>query len=445
MRATGSSEGFDPPILRNPVLRLDHQTASGPTVTIVRLRALFLLSILPMLAATARGDELLPGFRTELVANAAGFVTSIAVDANDALHYSTGDGGIWRVESGLSVEVARVVTAWIGNAALLGIAFAPDGSIVAHHVAPDRSADILSRVDPASGAVVEIARFPCAITAICSTEHHGGNPVVLDDGTILVAIGDLAKGVYAQDPTNTVGKVFRVTTEGNVEMFAMGFRNPFDMAWDAAENRLILGDNGEKIEDEINFVVEGGNYGWAVTMGTRASPEGMTPPVYTFHETVAPTGLTLLDGTTEFLRQGLIIGAWVTRALYYFPSLDEPLGDPMMLLTGPELIIDVIHDSNGILYYTSTTMIHRLLPPLRGDVNGDGLVTADDLVALETELLDGDGDSVYECQGGSMPSSWGADVNEDGLLDDVDLRLLRRVVARRQRGVRPPGQASDEP
>src|SRR5206468_3722828 len=65
-------------------------------------------------------------------------------------------------------------------------------------------------------------------------EHHGGNPAVAPDGSVFVGIGDFNDGFLAPDVRWVAGKIWRVHPDGTAELFAHGFRNPFDMAWDAA-------------------------------------------------------------------------------------------------------------------------------------------------------------------------------------------------------------------
>ena len=47
----------------------------------------------------------------------------------------------------------------------------------------------------------------------------------------------------------------------------MGFRNPYRFAFDRANGDLILADVGQNNIEEINRIVLGGNYGWAIKEG----------------------------------------------------------------------------------------------------------------------------------------------------------------------------------
>ena len=82
-----------------------------------------------------------------------------------------------------------------------------------------------------------------------------------------------ARGILAPG-----GHICSVDPEGkSVEMFCAGFRNPFDMSWDSAHDRLISTDNGVTTDDEINIVTAGGYYGWPETMGNHPPVEGASP------------------------------------------------------------------------------------------------------------------------------------------------------------------------
>lgn len=69
------------------------------------------------------------------------------------------------------------------------------------------------------------------------------------------------------------------------------------------------------------------------------------------------------------------------------------------------------------------------VPRIAGDANGDGMVTAEDVRFLITEIFDGDGDQVGQVSGGNFRGAPGADVNGDGRITAADLPALLRLLA----------------
>jgi hypothetical protein len=60
------------------------------------------------------------------------------------------------------------------------------------------------------------------------------------------------------------------------------------------------------------------------------------------------------------------------------------------------------------------------MPIIRGDGNGDGKVTAADLVAVARKLRDGAATRVEQVAKGSYAAAPGADANGDGLVTGQD-------------------------
>jgi glucose/arabinose dehydrogenase len=396
----------------------------------------FQILLLVLSAALPLSAEILPGFSIEPVTTLPGFLTSLVFDQHDRLWFTTVDGTVWRHYQDYSDAIARVETANEGNAALLGMAFAPDGSIVLHYVAPDLRSDLITRLSLETGEETILARFVCSDQSPCSSEHHGGNPIVTADGTIYVGIGDMAVPMYASSDEHPAGKIFRIPEGGEAEIFAIGFRNPFDLGWDPDYEMLIVGDNGPVGHDEITFVREGEHHGWPHTVGTMPPVEGTVAPVYVFPEIVAPTGL-LLPKREGYFAGGVLVCTFVTRAIHFFPGYGADwIADPIEVVRGETAqVIDIAQRSDGEIFFATAFAIYRLIQPLRGDVNGDGVVNSRDLADLEQKLQRGEGGSVYLAHKGTFAVTWGADVNRDGVIDENDLVELRRMLNPRRRAV----------
>jgi hypothetical protein len=301
---------------------------------------------------------------------------------------------------------------------------------------------VVSSIDLTTGRETELHRFLCDITPGgetrgSSTEHHGGNLFAARDGSVFLGIGDYGIGFLAPDPAWNAGKMWRVLPDGSAKLFAKGFRNPFDLAWDEVTQRVIITDNGDVADDEIDVIAEGDDAGWPFTAGRRAAPEGTAAPVYSFASVVAPTGLAQLGGRNPILRSGYLLGAYVTKAIYYIPDIyARPLPDPIAVVKGEsDPVIDVIETQDGSVYFATMTAIYQLIVPLRGDCNGDGLIDALDVSALAREIAEGP-HAMVAAQGGANRGSWGCDVNGDGVIDTRDAVALGKAVRTRATRVR---------
>ena len=394
--------------------------------------------LLILLLASAARASTLPGFHVQVLQGTTGFLTALVVDSRGTIYYSIKSGDVLRIgpdekASGKAVVVAHVATEANGNCGLIGLALRDDHTAIIHYTTPAITYDIVSAIDLNTGAESEIHRFVCDKDVAergVSTEHHGGNLAVAPDGSIFLAIGDYGEGGLAQDPAWNGGKLWHILPDGSAVQFALGFRNPFDLAWDAAAQRIIITDNGDAVDDEIDVVAEGDDCGWPLTAGNRPPVTGMRPPVYTFPVVVAPTGLAPLSGRNPILRRGYLLGSFVAKALFYVPDVyASPVPDPVAVIQNEsDPIIDVAEGPDGSIYFASGFVIYKLVVPASGDCNGDSVVDAADISALSKELSGGPHATT------AAHASWGCDVNGDGMIDARDLAALAGMV--RGRAVR---------
>jgi hypothetical protein len=141
-----------------------------------------------------------------------------------------------------------------------------------------------------------------------NTNHNGGMMAFgPDDGYLYIGMGDGGSG---NDPPNNaqninqyLGKIHRIdvntpngaipysspptnpffgATPGLDEIYAYGIRNPWRFSFDrGGTHQLYLGDVGQGTREEIDIVVNGGNYGWRIMEGficNPAFPPNCTPP-----------------------------------------------------------------------------------------------------------------------------------------------------------------------
>lgn len=137
------------------------------------------------------------------------------------------------------------------------------------------------------------------------------------DGRIYFSIGD--RGYNIQTPQGRLvnpesGAVFRCEPDGsNLEVFAMGLRNPQELAFDNFGN-LFTGDNNSDSGDQARwvYVVQDGDTGWRMSfqyLGDRGpfnreriwhpyhpeQPAYIVPPIANFAD--GPSGLSFYPGT----------------------------------------------------------------------------------------------------------------------------------------------------
>jgi len=72
------------------------------------------------------------------------------------------------------------------------------------------------------------------------------------------------------------------------EFWAVGFRNPWRITYDAPGGRWYVADVGQSAREEIDILQRGGNYGWAYREGTIAGPKA------------APAGFSSIDPIIDY-------------------------------------------------------------------------------------------------------------------------------------------------
>ncbi len=116
-----------------------------------------------------------------------------------------------------------------------------------------------------------------------SGRHSGCRPTVGPDGYLYVGTGDSARAAPSQDRTNLGGKVLRIdlrtggpapgnpfagsANAGERLVFTYGHRNVQGVAVQPGTDRIFTAEHGPRIDDEINVLRAGGNYGWDPSRG----------------------------------------------------------------------------------------------------------------------------------------------------------------------------------
>jgi glucose/arabinose dehydrogenase len=133
--------------------------------------------------------------------------------------------------------------------------------------------------------------------------HDGGRIAFGPDGYLYITTGETGIISLAQDKNSLAGKILRIKN-GEVEIYSIGHRNPQGLAWDTSGNLWSTehGRSGAQSGyDELNLIVQGGNYGWPTIEGPETA-QGITAPI--IHsgadKTWAPAGMAFFNGKLYF-------------------------------------------------------------------------------------------------------------------------------------------------
>jgi glucose/arabinose dehydrogenase len=191
-----------------------------------------------------------------------------------------------------------------------------DGNVLA--VAKGRLADNEAGLDN----VTVIYR---ATPAYAGTNQYGSRVIFDRTGNLFVSSGDRSDPgirVQAQDANSAIGKIIRITTNGQPapgnpfigqantrpEVYSMGHRNEHGLVIHPVTGDLWEGELGPRGGDEINIIKPSANYGWPViTYGIDYSGQpignaiqqqtGMEQPIYYWDPVISPSGMTFYKGT----------------------------------------------------------------------------------------------------------------------------------------------------
>ncbi|MFF0815885.1 PQQ-dependent sugar dehydrogenase [Rhodococcus sp. NPDC003318] len=167
-----------------------------------------------------------------------------------------------------------------GETGLMGIAFSRDFAVdrtlytCQGHVGPlgDRDIRVVAwTVDPGWTALTRRAEVLTGIPAGSSGRHGGCRLLAHPDGTLFVGTGDGTSRTAPQDPTSPAGKVLHVNVDGTPAagnpdpgspVFTFGHRNVQGLALQPGTGRLYGIEQGTRVDDEVNLLTAGGNYGY---------------------------------------------------------------------------------------------------------------------------------------------------------------------------------------
>lgn len=217
--------------------------------------------------------------------------------------------------------------------------------------------------------------------------HFGSRVVEANDGTLFLTIGDRGDRPSAQDRSNHMGSVVRVTRDGLVpadnpfvgqdgirpEIWSFGHRNPQGAGLDAG-GQLWVSEHGARGGDEVNQVRKGANYGWPVIsygthysgqkIGEGTSKPGMEQPDLYWDPSIAPSGLLVYSGKLwPQWKDNIFVGS--LKFDYIARLTGSPLSEAEQI-KGPETerVRDIVEAPDGSIWFISVGQgaVYRMVP-----------------------------------------------------------------------------------
>src|SRR6056297_2974559 len=230
---------------------------------------------------------------------------------------------------------------------------------------------------------------------VASTGHFGSRVVFQDEDTIWITLGDRQGDPVrknAQDPTNLIGTVARINTDGSVpadnpfvghdenapEIWSYGHRNIQAAAVHPDTGELWTIEHGPRGGDELNRPEPGKNYGWpAISYGIeyrggavyegKTEADGMEQPVYYWDPVIAPAGATFYTGEVFPSWQGdLFVGGLRTARVSRLVMEDGRVAAEEWLDIGHR-VRDVVQGPDGLLYLVTDEADGRVMRIIPGN------------------------------------------------------------------------------
>jgi glucose/arabinose dehydrogenase len=303
-----------------------------------------------------------------------------------------------------------------GERGLLGLAFHPDyatnGFFYVDYTRDPDGATVVSRFEVSAGdpdrAATQSETIILGPVAQPEANHNAGQIAFGPDGYLYIGLGD---GGGAGDNhgtdgngqnTNTLlGSILRIDVDGDSpyaippdnpfadnptsglpEIYAFGLRNPYRFSFDREDGRLFCADVGQSQVEEIDIIVNGGNYGWRCKEGTfdynltgDCPLDEMIPPIHEYTHTSNPcdsvTGGYVYRGAASPAIQGSYFYADYCRGEMW--ALKETAPDVWtneLVANTSYRISSFGEDESGEMYFTdlSAGEVYKLVGPTPSEV-----------------------------------------------------------------------------
>lgn len=184
------------------------------------------------------------------------------------------------------VRTIDIPSIWaVGEAGLMGIAvdvdFASNGYV---YLCASRKIGSATQVNQVLRYSIRAdgnwAALKVLVTGMKANNIHNGCAVEMDrSGRLWVSMGDAGDQSLPQNRSSLNGKILRMNREGGTPtdnpviggvrniVYSMGHRNPQGIALRPGTTQVFAIEHGPSVNDEINRIQPGGNYGWPCFTG----------------------------------------------------------------------------------------------------------------------------------------------------------------------------------
>jgi len=192
----------------------------------------------------------------------------------------------------------------------------------------------------------------------CSSTNIGGRILHTSDNYLYITIGDAAYDPNAQDKSTLNGKVLRIKDDGSIPennpiknspIWTFGHRNPQGIT--STPYGIYISEHGGFVDDEINKLSKGNNYGWPEVTGKKTTPN-YSGSIYGWSNTIAPSGIDYCKNCLSTDNFAILVASLKNKQLIalWFNQQQEIVKETVLIDKKLGRIRDVLVSKSGEIY-----------------------------------------------------------------------------------------------
>lgn len=404
--------------------------------------------------------------KVEVIADSLVVPWDLEIDSEGGLWFTEQEGWVSRInpENGVQKLMLQIPEVWkVRTSGLLGMVSHPEFSqnpfVFLNYTAKTDTVitSRLVRYTYSSDTLTD----PVLLLEIPGGRSHNGSRLAFGpDRKIYWATGDAHDTTFAQNPDVPNGKILRLNPDGSIPsdnpdpaspVWALGFRNMQGLVF-SDRGTLYTSEHGDAIEDEVNLIQKGGNYGWPTIEGVHDLQEERLfadrfqciEPLRSWTPVIAPAGMAYygMSVIPEWENALLLttLKGKSLRILPLSPDGNEVMGEFVLFENHYGRLRDVAVARDGTVYLATSNQDWNPQPgfPLPGDdkILKISLTDFDGRVTLRhrsvSQSLPRDGQQLYQSFCASCHKDDGSGVegtfpalNRSDLVNGDDSELIR--------------------